>query len=720
MKRLLILILLILSFNLRAQTNTQWLSFYSGVTITSFAQEGKYIWAGTTGGLIKIDTTSGSITRFNRNNSDIPGTHINFILIDKSNKKWIGTESAGVACFDGNKWIIFNESNSLLPSNTVQCAVADKDGNIWLGTNFGLVIYNGNKIDTVHNVNSHLNIVSMAIDKDGNIWMASFDKGAFKFDGNTLTNFNNSNSPLNTFLHVVAVDSNNSIWFGTTSKGAIKYSNGNWTEYDNIASNLNLGQVLSLFVDKNNNKYFGTFLGGVFVFNNKTWMHYDNTTLADSIINSIYIDSLGNQYYGTNFGGISKFNGKNWENINTQDSPLPYDYVRDISIMNDIKALIATFNGFAIFKNSNWKVFRTSNSDLKSNYIYSITSDKNNNILAATERGLTIYYGYNLITFTDASGLPHSMTRSVSVDSSNNIWVGTIKGAGKLVGNKWTVYNSSNSGLPGDYIRSIANDKFGNTWFGIWGKGLAKFDGENWETFSNSTTPLFLDYVNKIRLDKQSNVWLCTFGGLAKYDGTNWNNYYFSIPDFPSAIFYDVAFDKSGNVWAASNVGLIKIMNNNSFILYNTSNSGLTCNDLRSVAIDSLGNIWVGTYGGLSLFNQNGVVTAIKGKRKTLPFKFSLLQNYPNPFNPTTTIEYSIPEMFKSKGGTFNNNFDLPLVTLKIYDILGREVKSLVNKKLKPGNYSVRFTANNLNSGLYIYRLTVGNKSISKKMLLIK
>ncbi len=89
---------------------------------------------------------------------------------------------------------------------------------------------------------------------------------------------------------------------------------------------------------------------------------------------------------------------------------------------------------------------------------------------------------------------------------------------------------------------------------------------------------------------------------------------------------------------------------------------------------------------------------------------FELSQNYPNPFNPTTTIEYSIPVNFSP----------LQNVQLKIYDVLGREVATLVNKKQAPGNYSVKFDASNLNSGVYFYTLRAGNFVSTKKMILMK
>jgi hypothetical protein len=96
----------------------------------------------------------------------------------------------------------------------------------------------------------------------------------------------------------------------------------------------------------------------------------------------------------------------------------------------------------------------------------------------------------------------------------------------------------------------------------------------------------------------------------------------------------------------------------------------------------------------------------IKNISNTLPSSFSLSQNYPNPFNPSTSIKYQIAN---SK-----------LVTLKIYDILGKEIAILVNEKQSPGTYKVNWDASAFPSGIYLYKLNSGDYSETKKMLLIK
>lgn len=98
--------------------------------------------------------------------------------------------------------------------------------------------------------------------------------------------------------------------------------------------------------------------------------------------------------------------------------------------------------------------------------------------------------------------------------------------------------------------------------------------------------------------------------------------------------------------------------------------------------------------------------TSVKPFDDTIPVKYSLEQNFPNPFNPSTTIAFSIPE-------TGN-------VSLKIYNLLGQEVVTLVNEELKAGNYKTLWYAQSISSGIYFYRLETNNFTQTKKLLLLK
>ncbi len=101
---------------------------------------------------------------------------------------------------------------------------------------------------------------------------------------------------------------------------------------------------------------------------------------------------------------------------------------------------------------------------------------------------------------------------------------------------------------------------------------------------------------------------------------------------------------------------------------------------------------------GVGRVNDSGIAIA--------PQQYNLAQNYPNPFNPATNFRFVIPK--------------LEVVSLKIYDLLGREVARLVEQRLAPGEYSARWDASKYPSGVYIYQLSVGGHQLSKKMMLLK
>jgi hypothetical protein len=149
------------------------------------------------------------------------------------------------------------------------------------------------------------------------------------------------------------------------------------------------------------------------------------------------------------------------------------------------------------------------------------------------------------------------------------------------------------------------------------------------------------------------------------------------------------------------------------------SDGGTTyCNDGTRATTVKIGDKFTSVTGVLGYTHSNyklcprknedvlGYKTDIKRENDLRAASYSLKQNFPNPFNPSTTISYSIPTT--------------GLVTLKVYDVLGREVQTLVNQVQQNGNYRVSFNASSMPSGIYFYNLTSNNFSQVKKMILIK
>jgi glucuronoarabinoxylan endo-1,4-beta-xylanase len=108
----------------------------------------------------------------------------------------------------------------------------------------------------------------------------------------------------------------------------------------------------------------------------------------------------------------------------------------------------------------------------------------------------------------------------------------------------------------------------------------------------------------------------------------------------------------------------------------------------------------------ITTLSFSGALVTTVDNKPIRPIEFSLSQNYPNPFNPSTTIDYSLAKE--------------SFVQLKIFDVLGREIKTLIDEKETIGKHTVHFDASDLNSGIYFYRITAGGFSQSQKMILVK
>ena len=143
---------------------------------------------------------------------------------------------------------------------------------------------------------------------------------------------------------------------------------------------------------------------------------------------------------------------------------------------------------------------------------------------------------------------------------------------------------------------------------------------------------------------------------------------------------------------------------------YNLNTGGYSGNDLKiwitaSTNIEDPIAIPVNDYSTENVA-ASASAQSVTMQQASLVTTYSLSQNYPNPFNPTTVIDYTIPKESH--------------VMLKIYDVLGQEVETLVNEEQNVGRYQVQFDGSRLASGVYFYRLVAGNHVITKKMLLLK
>jgi photosystem II stability/assembly factor-like uncharacterized protein len=224
--------------------------------------------------------------------------------------------------------------------------------------------------------------------------------------------------------------------------------------------------------------------------------------------------------------------------------------------------------------------------------------------------------------------------------------------------------------------------------------------GQNWEIIFDHT------FVRQTIEDANLTLFACAgnYGNsllVSEDEGETWTTKNIPETDF-------MASDNEGRIYSGGNNELnFSIDKGDTWFAMPTS--GLQQCGKNDMVINQQNRIYVATTKGVFWGEADSLVVSVE---KTEPLKaFSLSQNYPNPFNPITEIKYEIPSQARN---------DNALVTLKVYDILGREVATLLNEEKPAGEYEVKFDGTGLPSGIYFYQLKAGAFIETKKMVLMK
>jgi photosystem II stability/assembly factor-like uncharacterized protein len=185
--------------------------------------------------------------------------------------------------------------------------------------------------------------------------------------------------------------------------------------------------------------------------------------------------------------------------------------------------------------------------------------------------------------------------------------------------------------------------------------------------------------------------------------GTHWDSSYVSM----DALLSGLQFVNRDTGWAVGERGRIIATTNGgaTWIVQRAGRLG----DPNLLSVDAISSrlVWASGASGEILHTTNGGgITAVDATAMVIPARFELEQNYPNPFNPTTKIRFGIP----------TSGF----VSLRVYDLLGREVATLVEEHMQPGRFETRFDASRAASGIYLYRLVSNGNTAVRKMLLLR
>ena len=392
---------------------------------------------------------------------------------------------------------------------------------------------------------------------------------------------------------------------------------------------------------------------------------------------------------------------------------------------------------------SQWTQTATVNGDVRALAVGGtnlFASSYGGGVSLSTDNGNTWVAINNGLTSTDVPTL---------IVQGTNIFAGTFNRGVFLSTNSGTSWTAVNNGLPKDpydtnyyaIVQTFAIsgiNLFAGTYYGVF---LSTNSGTSWTSVNSGLT-----YANVITLAvKDTNLIAGTNGGgvfLSTNNGTNWTNVGIALS--MNAVHAFTRID--ANIFASGYAHVF--LSTDMGAHWETIENGGTLNkDTWSLAVSGT-NLFAGTYnGGVFLSTNNGslwmtvndglqdstgyvfafasndtylfaatghvwrrslseMVTGIENEVNQTPSQYVLQQNYPNPFNPATTIFFSL----RSKSS----------VSMKVFDIVGREVAILVSEEMSAGNHTCRWNAANMASGIYFYRLQAGLFTDTKKLVLLR
>ena len=603
-------------------------------------------------------------------------------------------------CFDTPiGWIISFAINSI--------------GNIYAGTNYGNVYRstdNGINWSEIYN-DGHNWIYSIAIDSSDNIFLCTSYNGILYSDNDGLNWTEKNNGFKNPVAQSIALQPITGKLFVGASDGVYisEDSGENWNRIDsslNVVKPINFlstGELIantffSLWISEDQGLSWRSITEGTEVetqaikcciINNQDEIFSGNagdgiyfssdkgtnwSFRANGITNvqfkSMVIDNDDNIYVGTFYAGISKSTDKGLS-FTRVNSCIDYPYILSLG-SNENNDIFAGSSSEGIYRTTNGGFsWQSINTGLENSGIYSILTNTVGNIYLGTGGG--VYRSTNNGESWHKRGFNNSKIECFAIDSSNNLLIGVYDFTNPLEP-KANLFRSTNEGL-------------------------------NWQN-------LFETYnISAVHVSKNGHYYVAT--GYSIYqssdNGQNW-----SQSAVPNQI-YTISSNADNHLFIGTNNGVYRSTDQG--ISWNELSTGLP-NSVRNIpclSFDSQGFIYIGVT-NFTMYKSIESTTSVEDNINQIN-DFLLQQNYPNPFNPSTRIQYAISNLPTGQAGT-------QFVTLIVYDLLGREVTTLVNEEKPAGSYNVEFNLESSieypSSGVFFYRLQAGNYVETRKMILLK
>lgn len=503
-------------------------------------------------------------------------------------------------------------------------------------------------------------VISITQDKQGFLWFAT-EEGLNKFDGTRFITYYKNDLPHNNQgitgneLNRVYADSKRPIiWIATQRDGlnAYNYDEQTFTAYQHNPENphsLITNDVTDISPSTQNDDglWVSTYYRGIeyLNINNGQFTHYNRSTVPslpsnqtwtvlDGGDNNLYIGHVGS---GFSIFSLKDKSVKNFQNETGNPTSLPGNDV--FCIIKDANGNIwlGTNNGLALYNaaNDNFITFRNNKNDkyatlcsrilsirqLKDNRLW-IASELNGIAILNLKQGMFLSPEELSIEYIqegdDSRSLSNASARCIFQDSFDNIWIGTWGGGINFISSKPPLFttlsyspilNNENS-LNNKVASSLCMDRQGRIWIGTDGGGINVFEGEKRiAIYKKESGDIPSNFILASLQDSKGNLWFGSYqGGISYYDSRNRRFRSISLMGQSNLDVRTIYEDAQHNIWVGYSGGIVVLNPLTMKIIqhYNTDNSELHSDFIRSIAQDEKGRFWIGTFGdGLGIYTPN-------------------------------------------------------------------------------------------------------------------
>jgi diguanylate cyclase (GGDEF)-like protein len=580
---------------------------HNGINAISQTTDG-YLWIATWEGLSRFNGREFKV--FTRESKiGLPDSAIKSLTSTQEGKLLVAGARGGLSERSNMQW------SPMPPTSTmVNHAIYDKNENLWLALEGkGLVYRNKTKQEEtiiIDNISAH----SVIEDTKGTIWVAT-SKGLYSVKNKTLVqHFDESYGLPSTPAHTLLLTKQDQLIVGT-QRGAFILIDG---YFQPLHPELANERVNSLLQDVDNNIWLGTNKHGIFRLNENNLEQLDDGNgLPNNRVSSLYQDKEKSIWVGTS-SGLFRLREAPFITLTTKQG-LSGNYIRSVLSHSDGSLYVGSSKGLNKIHKSQISTIHTTKSYEQLSVLSLAETPKKQVLVGTYNQGLYILINNKLQSLmTTENGLPSNEIRSVLVDSSNNLWLGTSLGLVKVSPDKTIEKFNKQNGLPADFIMALIEDSNGKIWVGT-GDGIVSFKEGVIQNY-RLNEKFDAEYAFGFHVEENS-LWMATDRGLIHINLiTNEINAVTKENGLPVDKIYQIIVDNNNTFWLISNRGVISIHRdqiNNVILgkkdlidyrlfaegvglLSSQANGGST----PAAALHHDGSVWIATAKGVSHINH--------------------------------------------------------------------------------------------------------------------